>query len=191
GAASVDVTPPPHTPASDAAFVPICGATPEQVAQLWPGPRQFAFEEPYVDVHGVGRFVPGDPYCDANGNHRYEAPYIAGGSGQNHWPTSTDSPNPIRSEAVVFALGDKRVALVVVDSIGLFNTGMDLIRQAAKPLAPDVSQIFVSSTHDESAPDPIGLWGPDDSDLPSHGQAPAAVSSGVDDYYMSFLAQRT
>ena len=65
----------------------------------------------------------------------------------------------------MFALGQKRIALVVVDSIGLFNSGMDLIRQAAAQVAPDVSQIFVSSTHDESAPDPIGLWGPDDTDL--------------------------
>ena len=32
---------------------------------------------------------------------------------QNHWPTSTDAANPIRSEAVVFALGDQRIALVV------------------------------------------------------------------------------
>ncbi|TME75061.1 MAG: hypothetical protein E6I48_07770 [Chloroflexi bacterium] len=191
GAASADITPRAWTPASDGAFIPACGPSVTAIQQLWPGPRHYEFEEPYVDQYGTGRYAPGDPYCDANGNHRYEAPYIAGGSGQNHWPTSTDSPNPIRSEAVVFALGDKRIALVVVDSIGLFNTGMDLIRQAAKPLAPDVSQIFVSSTHDESAPDPIGLWGPDDSDLPSHGQAPAAVSSGVDDYYMSFLAQRT
>ncbi|HJZ54370.1 MAG TPA: hypothetical protein VKE74_05405, partial [Gemmataceae bacterium] len=191
GAASADITPPAWTPASDAAFIPACGPSVTAIQQLWPGPRHYEFEEPYVDQYATGRYAPGDPYCDANGNHRYEAPYIAGGSGQNHWPTSTDSPNPIRSEAVVFALGDQRIGLVVVDSIGLFNTGMDLIRQAATPLAPDVSQIFVSSTHDESAPDPIGLWGPDDSDLPSHGQAPAAVSSGVDDYYMSFLAQRT
>src|ERR1700704_4387225 len=42
GAASTDVTPPPYTTASDAAFVPACGATPAQVAELWPGPRKFA-----------------------------------------------------------------------------------------------------------------------------------------------------
>src|SRR2546426_11216967 len=132
-----------------------------------------------------------DPRERERGDHRYDAPYIAGGSGQNHWPTSTDTANPIRSEAVVFARGDTKIALVVVDSIGLFNTGMDLIRQAAKKLAPDVQQIFVSSTHDESAPDPIGLWGPDLSDSPGSPDTPAAVSSGVDDYYMSFMAEQT
>src|SRR2546430_2787751 len=187
GAASVDVTPPPHTTASDAAFVPICGATPEQVAQLWPGPRQFAFEEPYVDVHGVGRFVPGDPYCDANANHRFEAPYIAGGSGQNHWPASVDAGNGPGAQAMVFASGEKRVALVSLDSIGMFNVTMDRIRSAVAQLDPAISQVFISSTHDESAPDPIGLWGPDLSDLPEHPESPAAVSSGVDEYYFDFL----
>src|SRR5256714_5186322 len=139
GAASADVTPPSHTTASDAAFVPTCGATPEQVAQLWPGPRQFAFEEPYVDVHGVGRFAPGDPYCDANANHRFEAPYIAGGSGQNHWPTSADPGNGPGAQAIVFASGEKRVALVSIDSIGMFNVTMDRNRAAVRPPDPALS----------------------------------------------------
>src|SRR5436190_3506145 len=190
GAASVAVTPPPHTTASDAAFVPICGATPEQVAQLWPGPRQFDFEEPYVDVQGTGRYAPGDPYCDANASHRFEAPYIAGGSGQNHWPTSTDPGNGVGAQAIVFAAGGQRVAVVSIDSIGMFNVTMDRIRAAVAQLDPAISKVFISSTHDESAPDPIGLWGPDASDLPEHPESPAAVSSGVDEYYFDFLVDR-
>src|SRR5439155_22835715 len=105
------------------------------------------FTEPSVDRAGTGRYAPGDPYCDANHDGRFEAPYIAGGSGQNHWPTSTDSANPIRAQVLEFALGHTRIAMVVVDSIGLFNTGMDLIRSDAATVAPNVRQIFVSSTH--------------------------------------------
>jgi hypothetical protein len=82
------------------------------------------------------------------------------------------------------------VALVSVDSIGLFNATMDRIRAEVTTLDPAVTQVFVSSTHDESAPDPIGLWGPDGSDLPEHPSTPAATSSGVDEYYMSFLVDR-
>ena len=115
GAASADITPPAWTPDSDAAFVPTCGPSVSAIQQLWPGRRHYQFEEPYVDQYGTGRYAPGDLYCDANGNGRYEAPYIAGGSGQNHWPTLTDTANPIRSQAVVLALGDTRIALVVVD----------------------------------------------------------------------------
>jgi hypothetical protein len=190
GAAKTDITPPSYTTASDAAFVPACGATPTQVAELWPGPRAFAFEKPYVDLQGTGRYAPGDPYCDANHSNRYEAPYIAGGSGQNRWPTAVEPGNGPAAQAIVLAAGTRRVALVAVDSIGLFNVTMDRIRAEVARLDPRVTQVFVSSTHDESAPDPIGLWGPDGSDLPEHPSTPAATSSGVDEYYFDYLVER-
>jgi hypothetical protein len=195
GAASADVTPPAYSTASDAAFVPVCGTTPAQVAELWPGPRPFAFEKPYRDNFGLGRYAPGDPYCDANHTGRYEAPYIAGGGGQNHWPTSVDPGNGPAAQAIVLAVGTQRVALVSVDSIGMFNVTMDRIRAAVAQQDPAITQVFISSTHDESAPDPIGLWGPDRSELPKPPPGPAeppeiAVSSGVDEYYFDFLVGR-
>ncbi len=67
---------------------------------------------------------------------------------------------------------------------------MEQIRAEVKRLDPSLTQVFISSTHDESAPDPIGLWGPDTSELPEHPETPTAVSSGVDEYYMSFLVER-
>jgi hypothetical protein len=190
GAANVDITPPPYTTASDAAFVGLCGATPAEVAQLWPGPREFAFEKPYVDLQGTGRYAPGDPYCDADHSNRYEAPYIAGGSGQNRWPTAVEAGNGPSAQAVVVQVGSRRVALVSVDSIGLFNVTADRIRAAVAAADPTLTQVFISSTHDESAPDPIGLWGPDGSDLPGEPETPAATSSGVDEYYFNFLVDR-
>src|SRR2546426_501238 len=116
GAATADITPPPWTAESDAAFVPACGPDPATISQAWPGDRPFAFEEPYIDQSGSHRYAPGDLYCDANHNGRYDAPYIAGGSGQNHWPTTADA-NPIRAQVLVFGLGTTKIALVVVDSI--------------------------------------------------------------------------
>ncbi|HEV7584230.1 MAG TPA: hypothetical protein VGO14_00465 [Solirubrobacteraceae bacterium] len=190
GAASVDITPPPFTEASDGAFVPACGTSASQVAQLWPGPRSFAFEKPYVDLYGSGRYAPGDPYCDADHTGRYEAPYIAGGSGQNHWPTTVEPGNGPAARVVVLAAGARRVAVVAVDSIGLFNVTIERIRARVAQLDPTLASVFVSSTHDESAPDPIGLWGPDGGDLPNHPPTPTATSSGVDEYYMDFLVER-
>ena len=217
GAADADITPPaldnPLGQSIDASlFVPFCGASESQIQQIWNGPRPFAFEEPYVDVSCAGRYLPGDPYCDAAHAGRYQAPYIAGGSGVNHWPVtsadpSTNSPtttmkdsaltaDPIGAHAVVFEAGGHRDAMVTVDSIGLFDTTMDQIRQAVAAAVPDLppSQIFISSTHDESAPDPIGLWGPDLSSYPgpiaqAGSNLPAGVSSGVDEYYMHYLIQ--
>jgi hypothetical protein len=190
GAATADITPPPYTTASDSAFVPACGTSAAQVAELWPGPREFAFEKPYVDVHGLGKYAPGDPYCDADQTGRYEAPYIAGGDGQNHWPTSVDPGNGPQARAIVLAGSNERAAIVSVDSIGIFNVTAQQIREEVARLDPTLTNVFVSSTHDESAPDPIGLWGPDASELPEHPETPAATSSGVDEYYMSFLVDR-
>ena len=217
GAAQADVTPPALTTTAgqvlDAAeFVPACGLSEAQVEQLWPGKRLFAFEKPYIDLSGAGEYVPGDPYCDADHTHRYEAPYIAGGSGENHWPlTSADTGtndqatkpaggalnDPISAQAVVFDSGGKRAAMVTVNSIGLFDSTMDQIRAAVAQADPSLppQRIFISSTHDESAPDPIGLWGPDLSSEPppvnqANGSLPAGVSSGVDEYYMSYLVQK-
>ena len=155
GAASVDITPPAYTTASDAAFVPACGTTPAQVAELWPGPRQFQFEKPYRDEKHLGRFAIGDAYCESDATGRYEAPYIAGGSGQNHWPESVDPGNGPAARAVVVSVGSSRAAIVSVDSIGMFNVTFERIRAEVEKQDPGLTQIFISSTHDESAPDPI------------------------------------
>lgn len=212
GAADADITPPALDTAlgqalDSAAFTPLCGTSEAQINQLWPGKRLFAFTDPYRDLFGTGQYVPGDPYCDADGAHRYQAPYIAGGSGTNHWPlTSADqssndgldlagaSNDPIGAHAVVFEAGGQRAAMVSVDSIGIFDSTMDQIRAAVVNADPQIAAagIFISSTHDESAPDPIGLWGPDLSQEPSpvdqlNNALPVGVSSGVDEYYMSYL----
>ncbi len=204
GAASVNITPPPYSVASNAAFVPACGPTPQAVAALWPGKRLFAFEEPYIPAidPSSGEYVVGDPYCDANHAGHYQAPYVAGPPGQDHWPLTVQQSNPLKAVVTLYALGTKRVATVVVDSIGLFNVTMDQIRADARsallrahlPPIP-AADIFVSSTHDESAPDPIGLWGPDGSNLPGNSTTSSvltstALTSGVDNYYLAFLARR-
>ncbi|MGI8493142.1 MAG: hypothetical protein ACR2KC_06670, partial [Acidimicrobiales bacterium] len=218
GAADANITPPAlDTPLGRALdiseFVPSCGASEAQVQAIWSGSRLFAFEKPYIDLARAGRYVPGDPYCDADGTHRYEAPYLAGGSGSNRWPlTSADpstnsprttlhqpgvTPDPLQAHAVVFSVGAKRAAMVTVDSIGLFNSTMDQIRDVVvrsdRHLAP--RDIFISSTHNESAPDPVGLWGPDLSGEPAAlaavgGVLPVGVTSGVDEYYMRYLVDK-
>ncbi|MHB1710767.1 MAG: hypothetical protein ACYCV7_05110 [Acidimicrobiales bacterium] len=178
--------------------MPACGTSVAQVEKLWPGKRLYAFEEPYIDLYGIGRYAPGDPFCDATHSGYYQGLWLAGGSSGDRSPTSVQPGNPLQAEAVVFSLHGQRKAMVVVDSIGLFNVTMDQIRaDAARMLAarglPPVGQVFVSSTHDESAPDPIGLWGPDLTGTPAAaltGSAPAGtgVTSGVDSYYLNFLA---
>jgi hypothetical protein len=189
GAAKVNITPPAYTTESDSAFVPLCGTTAAQVAELWPGPRPYQFEKPYRDIYGIGKYAPGDPFCESDGSGRYEAPYLAGGSGQNRWPESVDPGNPVEARAIVLSVGSSKVAIVSVDSIGLFNVTMQRIREEVQKLDPSLTQIFISSTHDESAPDPIGLWGPDTGEE-GNPEAPTAVSSGVDEYYFNWMVPR-
>ena len=189
GAAKVDITPPPYTTESDSSFVPACGATAAQVSELWPGPRPFQFEKPYRDAYGIGKYAPGDPYCESDGSKRYEAPYIAGGSGQNRWPRSVDKGNPVEADAIVVSAGASKAAIVSVDSIGLFNSTIERIRAEVAKRDPSLTQILVSSTHDESAPDPIGLWGPDTGEE-GNPEGPTAVSSGVDEYYFNWMVPR-
>lgn len=221
GAASADVTPPALDTALGAkldaeAFVPACGSSEAEIAKLWPGKRLFAFTDPYIDLFHAGQYVPGDPYCDADHAGRYQAPYIGGGSQSNRWPTTSADPatnggldltnpvtktvasaDPIDVQAVVFDVRGTHVALVTIDSIGVFDTTMNQIRSAVAKVDPDLApnDIFISSTHDESAPDPIGLWGPTLSDAPAPidqvGNAqPLPVSSGVDNYYMAYLVRK-
>jgi hypothetical protein len=195
GAARVDITPPERTPANaealDQAFVPACGTTAKMVAETWPGPRPFAFEKPYRDEAKTGRFVPAkDAFCESDGSGRYEAPYIAGGSGVNHWPTSIDPGNGPAARAIVLSVHGRRVAIVSVDSIGMFNVTMNRIRAAVAERDPGISAIYISSTHDESAPDPIGLWGPEAETPPEIPELPVGASSGVDEYYFNYIVPR-
>jgi hypothetical protein len=195
GAARADITPPERTPANaealDQAFVPACGTTAKMVAETWPGPRPFAFEKPYRDEAKTGRFVPvKDAFCESDGSGRYEAPYIAGGSGVNHWPTSIDPGNGPAASAIVLSVHGRRVAVVSVDSIGMFNVTMNRIRAAVAEHDPGISAIYISSTHDESAPDPIGLWGPEAEVPPEVPELPVGASSGVDEYYFNYIVPR-
>jgi hypothetical protein len=172
GAATIDVTPPLlHEAAAPAEFAS-CDL------ETYDGPRVFAFQEPYTDMMGTGFYEAGDPYCDANKNHNYDGMFLAGGAGSNRQPSHI--LDRISAEAVVFETSDgkSQVAMAVVDSIGLPTGEIQAIVAASKKSDPSLSEVLVSSTHDESAPDPLGLWGP------------SQTTTGINAYYMSFLAQK-
>src|SRR5207249_1973757 len=108
-----------------------------------------------------------------------------GGGRISQPPTAVGEP--ITARTFVVDNGVKRIAIVVLDTIGAFNVDLDRIRAAARAQLPDgaLDDIFISSTHDESAPDVIGLWGP--------GLTPVGSgigNSGVDDYWMSYAIRK-
>src|SRR5207248_5181907 len=104
GAARVDVSPPGFDPKADAAAFPLCPAA------LFNGPRQFAFEEPYRDIQGVGHFEYPDPFCDANHNGRWDGIYISGGV--DH--VAQHVHDPIDARAIAVSDGARTAVVVPV-----------------------------------------------------------------------------
>src|SRR5438067_2526696 len=190
GAAKVDITPPAFNAAQDLQDFPdtVCPRA------VYDAPRLWRFEEPYRDNNGNGEFDypdpsnpgSGDQYCDYNHNGRWDGTFISGGN--NHQAKSVH--DPIDARAVAFSAGGRTVALVSVIAQGIFNNYLDTARAEAVDLAQrdpacgHLDGVVISSNHNESSPDTVGLYGPTD---PS-GTVPAY--SGIDEYYMSWLEQR-
>jgi hypothetical protein len=63
--------------------------------------------------------------------------------------------DPIMVRAVVLADGDRKVALVSVDVVGLFITSVERVREKL----PGFRYVMVQATHNHEGPDTLGLWG--------------------------------
>ncbi|MCA1831275.1 MAG: hypothetical protein ABR548_14610 [Actinomycetota bacterium] len=178
GAAAVVITPPHET-----------GHRVGELAcpvDVWDGPSMWEFDEPYVDANDDGHYNVGDPYCDANANGRYDGIWVVGQV--NHPAEHVHDDIFVRTFVVARGSSDF-VALSSVDSLGLFNTDIQAARDIVLSQHPDVADIIVSADHNESSPDSIGLWGPGGPNGEDVDGA-ASLTSGVNDYYMSFLATK-
>ncbi len=186
GASAADITPPAAgTLTTDPANCDPGG--------LYDGPHLFALEEPYLDVNGNGRYDAGDPtdpsvfgpepFLDCptpttNGgtrppDGRWDGIYLDGGSGHDRLPTAV--LDPIWMRTIVVGNGTTTIAITVADQEGIFKEIWDLVRQKVRSDGVELDEMFMSSTHDESAPDTIGIGGPSD------------VVSGVDPFYVEFM----
>ena len=147
--------------------------------QIFGGPRAFDFEEPYADLNHDGTFSYGsDLPCDANHNGRWDGLYSSGGVDHlTEWVH-----DDIWARAVAISDGAHTIVIESVTSQGLFIEDDQRIRDGVRSARPGVTRVFVSSTHNESSPDPIGIYG-----APDDGTGAAGVFSGVDDYYIHYL----
>lgn len=144
---------------------------------LFDGARPFAYTEPYVDAQGVGHYVPGDPYLDCNGNGRWDGNLLGGGASTPRYFTKV--ADPVTARALVVGNGKRTIAVEVVDQEGLFNVYQQQIRDRVAADGVHLSGIFISATHDESAPDSLGLGGVTE------------TTSGVNDYWVQYLIARS
>lgn len=96
-------------------------------------------------------------------------PVWLAGFGKNRKATKVH--DPLMARAIVIAHDKKKIAIVSVDVVGLFN---DVAERVRKQL-PGVDYVLLSSTHNHEGPDTMGLWGPN------------FFTSGIDPEYMKLL----
>ena len=80
---------------------------------------------------------------------------------------------------MVVSNGNRTIAVEVLDNEGLFNVYIERIRQQVAADGYRLDGIFISSTHDKSAPDTIGLYGV------------TPVTSSANPYFADYLVQRS
>ena len=127
----------------------------------------------WTDKNGDAKYNPkdGDTYTDGNGNGVFDPVWIAGFSNSK---AANGIHDDLWARTMVIDDGKTRVALVVLDAIGLMHDDMIDIRKLI-PADAGVSYTIVSSTHDHEAPDLMGLW----------GKTP--FKSGVNPDYMAYV----
>ncbi|HUO73443.1 MAG TPA: hypothetical protein VMU39_21920 [Solirubrobacteraceae bacterium] len=167
GAAVATITPPlrGHAPGGDPADCDSTGA--------FNGPRRSAFEEPYIDAKHDGHYDPGDPYKDCNGNGRWDGNLLGGGADTPRFYDHV--ADPVTARAMVVAVGQRHFAVEVLDQEGLFDVYQNRIRSRLAADGYRLDGVFISATHDESAPDSLGLGGVDQ------------LTSGVNDYWVDYM----
>jgi len=140
-------------------------------------PRQFAFEEPYTDVNHNGVYDAGEPYVDCNHNGRWDGNLLGGGANTPRYYDHV--ADDVTARAMVVSSAKGTIAVEVVDQEGLFNVYQEQIRNQVRADGYRLNGIFISATHDESAPDSLGLGGV------------TQATSGVNDYWVSFMVKRS
>jgi hypothetical protein len=173
GAAVGDYTPPAygeleHDPAD---------CSPVSDPGAFTGARAWAFMERYSDENGDGHYSENERFVDCNANGRWDGNFLGGGSNAPRFYTHV--LDPVGARAFVVSNGQQTIAVEVLDHEGLFNTYMQQIRQKVAADGYDLDEIFISSTHDESAPDSLGLYGVN------------ATTSSVNDYWTSYLVDKS
>ncbi len=168
GAAVQSITPPRRI-AHDPALCPGSSA--------FTGPRPFAFIEPYTDTNHNGHYDPGEPYLDCNHNGRWDGNLLGGG---DNTPRYFDHvADPVTARAMVVSNGKQKIAVEVLDQEGLFNVYQAQIRAKVRAAGIRLNGIFISATHDESAPDSLGLGGV------------SQTTSGVNNYWVRYMVNQS
>ncbi|MFP4502782.1 MAG: neutral/alkaline non-lysosomal ceramidase N-terminal domain-containing protein [Candidatus Hydrogenedentota bacterium] len=137
----------------------------------------------WTDVNDNSKFDPDvDTYEDRNGNGRFDGVWLAG-FGTNR--PAKGIHDPLWARAIAMRNNGVTVAMVTVDSIGLFHNTTIRIRKAVEA-THDVDHVVVSATHNHEVPDTMKIW----SFWKRIGGLDIPVF-GFDEAYLAFLEERT
>ena len=131
-------------------------------------------QDQWIDVNDDAQFDPDvDEWIDQNNNGEFDPVWIAGFQKQR---AAQGVKDDLMATAVVIEDGDRRIAIVAVDTIGLMRKFVLEVRQSV-PEQWQIDYLMVHATHNHEGPDTQGLWGP------------GLFSSGIDPNYMQTLQQ--
>jgi hypothetical protein len=127
----------------------------------------------WADADGNAEYDPkdGDTFTDGNGNGKFDPVWIAGFGNRR---AANGVHDDLWARTMVIDDGRTRLAIVVLDAIGLMNNEVIDIRNNIPPHA-GVTYSIVVTTHTHEGPDLLGLW----------GKTP--FKSGVDKEYVKYL----
>jgi hypothetical protein len=82
-------------------------------------------------------------------------------AGFAHNRAATKIHDDLKAVAAVIDDGEHRIGLVALDAIGFFHDEVLAVRRSV-PSSARLDYVIVASTHNHSAPDLMGIWGPSD-----------------------------
>jgi hypothetical protein len=82
-------------------------------------------------------------------------------AGFAHNRAATKIHDDLKAVAAVIDDGEHRVGVVALDAIGFFHDEVLAVRRGV-PSSARLDYVIVASTHNHSAPDLMGIWGPSD-----------------------------
>jgi len=135
--------------------------------------------EPFEDQNDNDNWDDGEPYTDEDNNGEFTPVFMAGygGNGANNHAHGVLDETFAR--VLVLQKGDLRIGIASLDTVGLLNEDVILVRGAARNAGAELDHLIVTSDHIHSGPDTVGMWGP------------SPIRTGRDPVYIQYLADRT
>jgi hypothetical protein len=125
-----------------------------------------------ASLHAAEPLAAGFGEADITPELKDGRPVWLAGYGQGRQATGVH--DPLMARCVVLQSGERKIALGVVDLVGLQLPEVQQIREALK----DFSYVLISSTHNHEGPDVVGIWGR------------TFVLSGLDPEYQKRVVER-